>query len=158
MRHLRELARAGLNTLHLLPAYDIATIEEDRAKQQTPHCDLESLPPDSTEQQACVDAVADTDGFNWGYDPLHYTTPGGLLRDRSRTGRRARASSARWSGRSTGAGLRVVMDVVYNHTPASGQDPKSMLDRIVPGYYQRLNPGRARSRPRPAARTPRPST
>ena len=38
------------------------------------------------------------------------------------------------------AGLRVVMDVVYNHTPASGQDPKSVLDRIVPGYYQRLNP------------------
>ena len=39
-----------------------------------------------------------------------------------------------------GAGLRVVMDVVYNHTPAAGQDPKSVLDRIVPGYYQRLDP------------------
>ena len=38
------------------------------------------------------------------------------------------------------AGLRVVMDVVYNHTPAAGQDPKSVLDRIVPGYYHRLNP------------------
>jgi pullulanase-type alpha-1,6-glucosidase len=38
-----------------------------------------------------------------------------------------------------GAGQRVVMDVVYNHTPASGQDPKSVLDRVVPGYYQRLN-------------------
>ena len=38
------------------------------------------------------------------------------------------------------AGLRVVMDVVYNHTPASGQDPKSILDRIVPGYYHRLSP------------------
>ena len=38
------------------------------------------------------------------------------------------------------AGLRVVMDVVYNHTPAAGQDPKSILDRIVPGYYQRLDP------------------
>ena len=39
-----------------------------------------------------------------------------------------------------GAGLRVVMDVVYNHSPAAGQDPKSILDRVVPGYYQRLNP------------------
>ena len=39
-----------------------------------------------------------------------------------------------------GAGLRVVIDVVYNHTPAAGQDPKSILDRVVPGYYQRLNP------------------
>ena len=32
------------------------------------------------------------------------------------------------------------MDVVYNHTTASGQDPKSVLDRIVPGYYHRLSP------------------
>jgi pullulanase-type alpha-1,6-glucosidase len=30
--------------------------------------------------------------------------------------------------------------VVYNHTPAAGQDPKSILDRIVPGYYHRLAP------------------
>jgi pullulanase-type alpha-1,6-glucosidase len=36
-------------------------------------------------------------------------------------------------------GLRVVMDVVYNHTNASGQAEKSVLDRIVPGYYHRLN-------------------
>ena len=36
-------------------------------------------------------------------------------------------------------GLRVVMDVVYNHTAASGQSEKSVLDRIVPGYYHRLN-------------------
>ena len=38
-----------------------------------------------------------------------------------------------------GAGLRVVMDVVYNHTTAAGQDAKSVLDRVVPGYYHRLN-------------------
>nr|WP_216853726.1 pullulanase-type alpha-1,6-glucosidase [Phytoactinopolyspora halotolerans] len=38
-----------------------------------------------------------------------------------------------------GAGLRVVMDVVYNHTHAAGQDEQSILDRIVPGYYQRLS-------------------
>ena len=56
------------------------------------------------------------------------------------------------------AGLRVVLDVVYNHTPAAGQDPKSVLDRIVPGYYHRLSPTTARWRPRPAAPTPRPST
>ena len=36
-------------------------------------------------------------------------------------------------------GLRVVMDVVYNHTAAAGQDPHSVLDRIVPGYYYRLD-------------------
>src|SRR4051812_7084294 len=37
-------------------------------------------------------------------------------------------------------GLRVVLDVVYNHTPAAGEDARSILDRIVPGYYHRLAP------------------
>jgi len=31
------------------------------------------------------------------------------------------------------------MDVVYNHTSDSGQNPKSVLDKIVPGYYYRLD-------------------
>ncbi len=52
----------------------------------------------------------------------------------------APGSSARMVQGLNGAGLRVVIDVVYNHTPAAGQDPKSILDRVVPGYYQRLNP------------------
>ena len=34
-------------------------------------------PPESDQQQACVTAVADTDAYNWGYDPMHYTTPEG---------------------------------------------------------------------------------
>ena len=38
-----------------------------------------------------------------------------------------------------GSGLRTVMDVVYNHTNASGQADRSVLDRIVPGYYHRRN-------------------
>jgi pullulanase len=37
------------------------------------------------------------------------------------------------------AGLRVGMDVVYNHTTVSGQEERSVLDRIVPGYYHRLD-------------------
>ncbi len=35
------------------------------------------------------------------------------------------------------AGLRTVMDVVYNHTASAGMNDKSVFDRIVPGYYQR---------------------
>ncbi|MEO6996466.1 MAG: alpha-1,6-glucosidase domain-containing protein, partial [Terracoccus sp.] len=35
--------------------------------------------------------------------------------------------------------LRVVLDQVFNHTAASGQDAKSVLDKVVPGYYHRLN-------------------
>jgi pullulanase-type alpha-1,6-glucosidase len=139
MRHLRDLAQHGLNTLHLLPTNDIATIEEDRAKQAEPACDLRAFGPASEEQQACVMAVADQDGFNWGYDPLHYTAPEGSYAEHPAGGARTREFRAMVKG-INGAGLRVVMDVVYNHTPASGQDPKSVLDRIVPGYYQRLNP------------------
>jgi hypothetical protein len=37
------------------------------------------------------------------------------------------------------AGLRLVIDVVYNHTNAAGQGDRSVLDRIVPGYYHRLD-------------------
>ena len=36
-------------------------------------------------------------------------------------------------------GLRVVMDVVYNHVAASGQDDHSVLDKVVPGYYLRYD-------------------
>ena len=139
MRHLRDLARAGMNTLHLLPSNDIATIEEDRAAQQEPPCDLRSFPSDSPLQQACIVPIAGRDGFNWGYDPLHYTTPEGSYA-RDPDGPARTLEFRRMVSGINHAGLRVVMDVVYNHTPASGQDPKSVLDRIVPGYYQRLVP------------------
>lgn len=77
MRHLRSLADAGLNTVHLLPTYDLATVPEDPADQKEPLCDLTAYGPASPEQQACIAQVADQDGFNWGYDPWHYTTPEG---------------------------------------------------------------------------------
>jgi pullulanase-type alpha-1,6-glucosidase len=138
MKHLKALSAAGLNTVHLLPAFDIATIPENRADQQTPACDLAALPPDSQQQQACVMAVADQDGFNWGYDPLHYTTPEGSYATNPDGTARTMQFRQMVAGLN-GIGLRVVMDVVYNHTAASGQDPKSILDRVVPGYYQRLS-------------------
>jgi pullulanase-type alpha-1,6-glucosidase len=138
MQHLRRLARAGMNTVHLLPVNDIASIEEDRAAQLTPDCDLPSFPPDGEQQQACVSAVAARDGFNWGYDPLHYTAPeGSYATDPDGTARNEQFREM-VQGLNR-AGQRVVMDVVYNHTPASGQDPKSILDRVVPGYYHRLS-------------------
>jgi pullulanase-type alpha-1,6-glucosidase len=139
MRHLSGLARAGMTALHLLPTNDIATIEERRAAQAEPACDLPSFPPDSEQQQACIEPIRDADGFNWGYDPLHYTTPEGSYSTAPDGTARTREYREMVSA-VNGAGLRVVMDVVYNHTPAAGQDPKSILDRIVPGYYQRLNP------------------
>ena len=39
--------------------------------------DLTQYAPDGKEQQAAVTAIADQDAFNWGYDPVHYSTPEG---------------------------------------------------------------------------------
>jgi pullulanase/glycogen debranching enzyme len=55
-------------------------------------------------------------------------------------------------------GLRVVMDVVYNHTAASGQWDKSVLDKVVPGYYYRYDHQRRALHNPPAATTRPPNT
>ncbi|MCX5378690.1 pullulanase-type alpha-1,6-glucosidase [Streptomyces sp. NBC_00091] len=137
MRHLRDLAASGTSYVHLLPAFDIGTVPENPKDRTEPACDLKVYAPDSEEQQACVAAAAAKDAYNWGYDPLHYTVPeGSYASDPNGT---ARTTEFRRMVQSlNGAGLRTVMDVVYNHTVASGQSDKSVLDRIVPGYYQRL--------------------
>ncbi|OJF15342.1 pullulanase-type alpha-1,6-glucosidase, partial [Couchioplanes caeruleus] len=137
MRHLRMLADAGLTHVHLLPAFDFATVPDRRSSQAVPTCDLASFPPDSPEQQHAVMAVADHDGFNWGYDPLHYTAPeGSYATDPCGTARIV--EFRRMVAALHATGLRVIMDVVYNHTMADGLAPFSVLDRIVPGYYHRL--------------------
>ncbi len=138
MRHLGELARAGLNTVHLLPTFDIATIEESRAAQARPGCDLSSYAPDSAEQQKCVDAVRARDGFNWGYDPYHYTTPEGSYAT-DPDGPTRTLEYRRMVQALNRTGLQVVMDVVYNHASAAGDDATSVLDKVVPGYYHRLS-------------------
>ncbi|MGC5224587.1 pullulanase-type alpha-1,6-glucosidase [Micromonospora sp. DT81.3] len=137
-RQLRQLADAGVNTVHLLPSFDIASIEEDRSAQQVPDCDLASFGPASTEQQACISAIEDADGFNWGYDPYHYSAPEGSYAVDPDGGARVH-EFREMVGALHGSGLQVVLDVVYNHTAQSGQDPKSVLDRVVPGYYHRLS-------------------
>jgi pullulanase-type alpha-1,6-glucosidase len=141
MTHLRTLAGAGIDTVHLLPTFDIATIPERRADQAVPACDLAALPPDSEEQQACVAAVAAQDGFNWGYDPQHYDVPeGSYATDAAQSGA-ARSREYREMVAALHAnGNRVVVDVVYNHTAAAGDAPTSVLDKVVPGYYHRLLP------------------
>ena len=137
-RHLGELVDAGLNTVHLLPTFDIASIEEDRAEQKQPDCDLSSFGSASSEQQACIQAIADDDGFNWGYDPQHFSVPDGSYAVKARGGDRI-AEFRGMVGALHEDGLQVVLDEVYNHTAQSGQAEKSVLDRVVPGYYHRLN-------------------
>lgn len=137
MKHLKELAASGTSYVHLLPAFDIGTIPEKKSDQAVPGCDLKVYAPDSPEQQACVAKTAAKDAYNWGYDPLHYTVPEGSYASDPEGTRRTVEFRQMVQGLN-GAGLRTVMDVVYNHTVASGQADKSVLDKIVPGYYQRL--------------------
>ncbi len=137
--HLESIAEAGLSHIHLLPAFDIATIEEDRSSWQQPDpALLASFPPDSDQQQAAISALGDADGFNWGYDPLHYTVPEGSYATHANGVNRI-VEFREMVQALNEDGLRVVMDVVYNHTNAAGQNPKSVLDRVVPGYYHRLS-------------------
>ncbi len=135
MRHLRALAQAGITDVHLLPIFDIATIPEVG-------CKTAKVPigePDGEQQQDVVMAQAGRDCFNWGYDPFHFNAPEGSYATNAADGATRVRELRSMVMALHRAGLRVGMDVVYNHTAAAGQQPKSVLDRIVPGYYHRLN-------------------
>jgi pullulanase len=137
VRHLRALADAGLTHLHLLPTFDLATIDEDRSTHLVP--EIVDVPPtNSARPQEAIHSVRDQDAFNWGYDPWHFNVPeGSYATDPDGAARIVEFREmvlALWD-----MGLRVVVDVVYNHTNAAGQGEKSVFDRIVPGYYHRLD-------------------
>jgi pullulanase len=134
MRHLRALREAGLTDIHLLPVFDLASVPEIGCVTPT----LEGV-PDGESQQAAILEVRDRDCFNWGYDPWHYTATEGSYASDPRDGAVRIREFREMVAALHRAGLRVGMDVVYNHTTASGQHPKSVLDRIVPGYYHRLD-------------------
>jgi pullulanase len=139
MQHLASLAKSGLTTIHLLPAFDIASVDEDKSTWATvDEKKLASYPPDSDQQAQAVSLIKGSDGFNWGYDPYHFTTPEGSYSTDPQGSGRILEFRQMVQALNT-IGLRVVMDVVYNHTAQSGQDPKSVLDKIVPGYYYRLD-------------------
>ena len=83
--------------------------------------------------------LASHDGFNWGYDPFHFNTPeGSYSTDPEGTARIIELR--RMVQALDDIDLNIVVDVVYNHTHATGDSRFSVLDKIVPGYYQRLNP------------------
>ncbi|MES2017885.1 MAG: alpha-1,6-glucosidase domain-containing protein [Pseudomonadota bacterium] len=135
MLHLRALQAAGLTHIHLLPSFDIASVNETGCSTPT----IPAAADNGTEQQAAVAASANSDCFNWGYDPVHYTAPEGSFSTDANDGAvRVREFRSMVQSLHT-QGLRVVMDVVYNHTSQSQQGPLSVLDKIVPTYYYRLN-------------------
>jgi pullulanase len=134
MKHLAALSKAGLTDVHLLPVFDIATIPESGCVTPQP-----SGAADSEAQQKTINEVAGKDCFNWGYDPFHFNAPEGSYASDAADGLKRIVEFRQMVMALNRIGLRVGMDVVYNHTSASGQNVKSVLDRIVPGYYHRLN-------------------
>lgn len=134
MRHLKALATAGVTDVHLLPVFDFGSVPEHGCVTPSP-----AGPPDGEAQQAAVSAVSAVDCFNWGYDPVHFTAPEGSYATDPGDGAVRILEFRRMVQALHRAGLRVGMDVVYNHTYAAGQDRWSVLDRIVPGYYHRLD-------------------
>jgi pullulanase len=132
--HLRALQAAGLTDVHLLPAFDFATVPERGCLETV----VDGRGADERPQAAAV-ANAARDCFNWGYDPLHFAVPEGSYSTDAADGARRIVEFRAMVQALHRMGLRVGMDVVYNHTMASGRDARSVLDRIVPDYYHRLD-------------------
>jgi pullulanase len=135
MKHLRSLAASGLKAVHILPSFHFASVNEDKSTWIIP-TGLAAFPPDGQQQQAAVTASQTSPAYNWGYDPVHYMTPEGSYA--INPDHRAREYRIMVDGLHK-AGLRVVQDVVFNHTNASGEGPNSNLDEVVPNYYHRLD-------------------
>ena len=98
-KHLKALAAAGLNTVHLLPTFDIASIPEDRRAE-----DARVRPRVVRAGQRPAAGVrrrrsADTDAFNWGYDPLHWMAPEGSYASTADADGGARVAEFRDDGR-----------------------------------------------------------
>ena len=102
--HLRQL---GINVVHILPSFDFASIDETRL---------------------------DKPQYNWGYDPLNYNVPeGSYSTDPYRPEVRIREFKQMVQALHK-AGIRVILDVVYNHTyDLSG----SAFQRTWPDYFYR---------------------
>ena len=102
--HLVEL---GVTHVHLLPSYDFFTVDESRL---------------------------DSPQYNWGYDPLNYNTPEGSYSTDPENGLTRVREFRQLIRTFHDRGLRVIMDVVYNHTMFLKE---SSFQQLVPGYYYR---------------------
>ena len=106
IEHLKEL---GITHLQILPMFDYGSIDETTLGKNR---------------------------YNWGYDPVNYNVPdGGYSSDPYDPACRIREAKQMIQALHK-AGIRVVMDVVYNHTfDAMG----CALGRVVPQYFYRMN-------------------
>ena len=118
------LAGLGITHLQILPMFDYGSIDETQ----------------TVENENSTDSIGNGKSsnrkYNWGYDPVNYNVPeGGYSSDPYDPAVRIREAK-QMIQRLHAAGIRVVMDVVYNHTyDAEG----CALGRVVPYYFYRLN-------------------
>lgn len=105
--HLKEL---GVTHVHLLPSYDYASIDEKRL---------------------------DENRYNWGYDPQNYNVPDGSYSSDPYDPEARIREFKQMVLALHKAGIRVIMDVVYNHTFNTAE---SNFERTVPGYFYRHRP------------------
>ncbi|KAL2899945.1 Pullulanase 1 chloroplastic [Bienertia sinuspersici] len=136
--HMKKLSAAGLTHVHLLPSFQFAEVDDDKTKWKFVDTKLlETLPPDSEEQQARITAIRDEDNYNWGYNPVLWGTPKGSYATNPNGPSRI-IEFRKMVQALNRIGLCVVLDVVYNHLNSNGpSDVNSVLDKIVPGYYLR---------------------
>lgn len=137
IRHLRRLAEAGVTHLHLLPVHDMGSVPERRSDQVTPRIRWPDDPADEAPQRV-QQASVDRQAYNWGYDPQHTRVPEGSYATEPDGPQRIAELRAMVAAVNR-LGLRVVVDLVCNHTYRAGRHPRSVLDRLVPGYYHRLD-------------------
>jgi len=104
---LDHIKKLGITHIHLLPVFDFFSVDESK--------------PDSPQ-------------YNWGYDPLHYNVPEGSYATNANDGITRIKEFKSLVKTLHQNGLRVVMDVVYNHTMFA---EKSTLNELVPNYYYR---------------------
>lgn len=104
--HLKEL---GITHLHLLPVFDYMSVDETKLDQAQ---------------------------YNWGYDPQNYNVPEGSYSSNPHDGAVRIREFKQMVKALHDNGIRVVMDVVYNHT---GATEASLFNQLVPGYYYRQN-------------------
>ncbi|WP_167957689.1 type I pullulanase [Anaerosporobacter faecicola] len=108
LSHMKEL---GITHLHLLPVFDYHTVDETKL---------------------------DTPQFNWGYDPKNFNLPEGSYATDPYHGEVRIKEFKQMVQALHRNGIRVVMDVVYNHTFA---DKNSNFHKIMPEYYHRVAEG-----------------
>ena len=125
--HLKEL---GVNAIHILPSYDYGSVDETRIDPDLYYEHAYEVLP-----KGVIPARPDfSPQYNWGYDPVNYNVPEGSY-STDPYEPEARISEFKQMVKALhDAGIRVILDVVYNHTY---DIEHSNFQRTYPDYYYR---------------------